>query len=181
MGHQGQPIGLVGVKAHITDKAPGACKNDDQDNRNNRDGTAHRSNKATRVVGSGQPTEADQGPPKDRPIPRATGKQDCQPSPRSDPWKYGDGWSCAVNGCNWRGPKKTYLGLKRHFARHHVPQRVEYMYVCPFGGYECTKGVSQTATRNPDTKMARRHARRWHLEEAELQEAIRSYHSFVPK
>ena len=66
------------VKAQI---AHGACKNDYQDNGNNRDGTAHRSNQATRVVGSGQPTEADQGPAKDRPIPRATGKQDCQPSP----------------------------------------------------------------------------------------------------
>ena len=141
-------------------------------NRNNRGGTAHRSNQATRVVGSGQPTEADQGPAKDRPIPRAIGKQDCQPSPRADPWKFGDGWSCAVNGCKWGGPKKTYLGLERHFARQHVPQRVEY--VCPFGGYGCTKGVSQAAARNPDMEMARRHARRWHSEEAELHEVIRS-------
>ena len=160
------------VKAHIAGKAHGASKNEDQGNRYNRDGTAHRSNQATRVVGSGQPTEADQGPAKDRPIPRATGKQDCQPSPRADPWKYGDGWSCAVNGCKWGGPKKTYLGLERHFARRHVPQRVEY--VCPFGGYGCTKGVSQAAARNPDVKMARRHARRWHSEEAGLNEVIRS-------
>ena len=140
------------VKAHIADKAHGACKNEDQDNRNNRDGTAHRSNQATWVVGSGQPTEADQGPAKDRPIPRPTGKQDCQFSPRADPWKFGDGWSCAVNGCKWGGSKKTYLGLKRHFAHHHVPQRVEY--VCPFGGYGCNKGVSQAAALNPDMKMA---------------------------
>ena len=160
------------VKAHIADKAHGACKNEDQGNRYNQDGTAHRSSQATRVVGSGQPTKADPRPAKDRPIPRATGKQDCQPSPRADPWKYGDGWSCAVNGCKWGGPKKTYLGLERHFARHHVPQRVEY--VCPFGGYGCTKGVSQAAARNPDMKMARRHARRWHSEEAELNKVIRS-------
>ena len=160
------------VKAHIAGKAHGASKNEDQDNGNNRDGTAHRSNQATQVVGSGQPTEADQGPAKDRPIPRATGKQDCQPSSRADPWKCGDGWSCAVNGCKWGGPKKTYLGLERHFARYHVPQRVEY--VCPFGGYGCTKGVSQAAARNPDMKMARRRARRWHSEEAELNEVIRS-------
>ena len=64
------------------------------------------------------------------------------------------------------------MGLERHFARRHVPQRVEY--VCPFGGYGCTKGVSQAAARNPDMKMARRHARRWHSEEAELNEVIRS-------
>ena len=57
---------------------------------------------ATQIVGSGQPTEADQGPAKVRcrPIPRATGQHDHKPSPRADPWKHGDGWSCAVNGCN---------------------------------------------------------------------------------
>ena len=32
----------------------------------------------------------------------------------------------------------------------------------------------QTAARNPDMKMARRHARKWHSEEAELNEVIRS-------
>ena len=53
------------VKAHIADKAHGTCKNEDQDNGNNRDGTAHRNNEATQVVGTGQPTEADQGPAKD--------------------------------------------------------------------------------------------------------------------
>ena len=124
------------------------------------------------MVGSGPPTEADQGPAKDRPIPRAIGKQDCQPSPRADPWKYGNGWSCAVNECKSGGPKKTYLGLERHFARQHVPQKVEY--VCPFGGYGCTKGVSQAVACNPDVKMARRHARKWHSEEAELHKVIRS-------
>ena len=71
---------------------------------------------------------------------------------RADPWKYGDVWSCDVNGCKWGSPKKTYLGLARHFARHHVRQTVEY--VCPFGGYGCTKGVSQPAARNQDMKMA---------------------------
>ena len=78
----------------------GARKNQDQDTRNNRDGTAHRGNQTTQVVGSGQPTEANQGPAKVRcrSNPRATGQQDCQPSPRDDSWKYGDWWSCAVNG-----------------------------------------------------------------------------------
>ena len=76
MGHQGAAHKAGTVKVHIGDKAPGACKNEDQDNSKNRDGTAHRSNQATHVVDSGQPTEADQGHAKDRPIPRATGKQD---------------------------------------------------------------------------------------------------------
>ena len=72
-------------------------------------------------------------------------------------------------------PKKTYLGLARHFARHHVPQRVEY--VCPVCRYGCTKGVSQAAACNADMKMAIRHARRWHSEQAELQELSGVFHT----
>ena len=79
----GPPGAAHRVKAHIAGKAHRARKNEDQNNRNNRDGTADRGNEATRIVGSGQHTEADEGPAKDRcmPIPRATGKQDCQNYP----------------------------------------------------------------------------------------------------
>ena len=79
-----------------------------------------------------------------------------QPMPWANPWKTESGWHCLVQGCDWGGPDKTYAGLERHFARHHVPQRVEY--VCPYGGYTCSKGESEVGGHNPDSKMARRHA-----------------------
>ena len=72
-----------------------------------------------------------------------------QPMPRASPWRAENGWRCLVQGCNWGGPDKSYPGLERHFARRHVPQRVEY--VCPYGGYTCSKGESEAGGHNPDS------------------------------
>ena len=37
-----------------------------------------------------------------------------QPMPRAGPWRAGSGWRCLVQGCDWGGPDKSYVGLKRH-------------------------------------------------------------------
>ena len=82
-----------------------------------------------------------------------------KPMLRAGPWRTESGWLCLVQGCDWGGPDKSYVGFECHFARCHVPQRVEY--VCPYGGYTCSKGGSEVDSHNPDSKMARRHAKRW--------------------
>ena len=54
-----------------------------------------------------------------------------QPMLRAGPWRAESKWSCLVQGCDRGGPDKSYVGLKCHFARCHLPQRVEF--VCPYG------------------------------------------------
>ena len=78
-------------------------------------------------------------PTQRQPMPRSGGDRGHRPMqrdevtpirqrmPRAEPWKAGNGWRCLVQGCDWGGPDKSYAGLERHFARRHVPQRVEYV------------------------------------------------------
>ena len=119
-----------------------------------------------------QPTPRAGGDRGHRPMQRDEVTSIRQPMPRADPWKAENGWRCLVQGCDWGGPDKSYAGLERHFARRHVPQRVEY--VCPYGGYTCSKGESEVGGHNPDSKMARRHAKRWHAGEPDLARALQN-------
>ena len=119
-----------------------------------------------------QPTPRAGGDRGHRPMQRDEVTPIRQPMPRADPWKAENGWRCLVQGCDWGGPDKSYAGLERHFAQRHVPQRVEY--VCPYGGYTCSKGESEVGGHNPDSKMVRRHAKRRHAGEPDLARALQN-------
>ena len=122
----------------------GRRKNEDQDTRNNKDGTAHRGNQTTQVVDVASPLRLTKDPLRldIGPFLGLLANKTVSPVLGLIPGRVGMGGAVLSMDANGET-------LKNIFG----PQSVEY--VCPFGGYGCTEGVSKTVARNPDMKMAR--------------------------